>query len=402
MSERPLPTDRIERRTVLSALGAGLGGAGLSRHVLARESADATHVVEQGDRCVPITPLSGDETVEEFYDYRTPFTDPSGPAYSSYGTTDLQRAETSICFLYDGPEGLSLVVIHDALDDGTSGGSVTFQFENLAGGEWAVGDDVYDGESNYDRFEETADGWQIDWTWTEGRSDGGAYRPLGDDFAVTIHPAFNEEAALYGDPYEGELTDWQVVSGDRNDPDRISLSLTDSVTIRPGDCSGSGTTTTVGETTRETTPDGKDEKADDGHSDRDDDDREDDDRDDESDEIEDDDRADDGGSDEDNDEDHESDDRGGDDEENEEDEDEDGDGDDDEENEEDEDEDGDGDDDEEEDGDDEGEDDDDDDENEDGEKAPGKSGEKGAGRGGRGDEKGRGNGGDRGRGNGRD
>lgn len=253
MSERDSPVDGIERRGVLAALATGLGGVGLARSSLARrvDAQDTSRfVVEQGDRCIPITPLSGDETVEELYDYRTPYTSPSGEAYSSYGTTDLQRPETSICFLYDGPEGVSLVVVHDELEDGTNGGSVTFRFDGLTGGSWVVGDDDYDAPSNYDNFAETAEGWQVDWTWAESRSDGGAYRPLGDDFAVTIDPAFNEAAELYGDPYEGEITDWQVLSGDRSDLERVSLALDQPLTIRAGGCGGT-TTTTTRETTDE-------------------------------------------------------------------------------------------------------------------------------------------------------
>ncbi|NEU57460.1 hypothetical protein [Halorussus sp. MSC15.2] len=265
MSERNSSIDGIERRGVLAALATGIGGAGVAQRTLARrvDALDATrYVVEQGDRCIPITPLSGDETVESFYDYRTPYTSPSGAAYSSYGTTDLQRPETSICFLYDGPEGLSLVVVHDKLNDGTSGGAVTFDlaFENPDRGSWVVGDDDYDAPSNYDTFDRTADGWSVDWTWTDGRSDGGAYRPLGEEFAVTIDPAFNDAAALYGDPYEGEITDWQVLSGDRSDPDRVSLALDEPLVVRAGTCGATTTTTTRRETTTEETTTEQDDR----------------------------------------------------------------------------------------------------------------------------------------------
>ncbi|NHN57875.1 MULTISPECIES: hypothetical protein [Halorussus] len=258
MSDRDSTTDGFERRGVLAALATGIGGAGLARGSLARLDAPETgFVVEQGDRCVPITPLSGDETVEAFYDYRTPYTSPSGAKYSSYGTTDLQRPETSICFLYDGPEGLSLVVVHDELDDGTSGGAVSFDlaFEHPDRGSWVVGDDDYDAASNYDTFDRTAEGWSVDWTWADGRSDGGAYRPLGESFAVTIAPAFNEAAELYGDHYEGEITDWEVLSGDRDSPERVSLALDEPLTIRPGTCgeTTTATTTTRRETTEEET-----------------------------------------------------------------------------------------------------------------------------------------------------
>jgi hypothetical protein len=238
----------ISRRGVLATIAAGIAGSAAARPV-----ETAQYVVEQGDRCVPVTPLSTDQTAEAFYDYRTPDTSPSGSAYSSYGTTDLQRPDTSVCFLYDGPEGLSLVLLHDRLNDGTNGGAITFRLasENPDRGAWIVGDDDYDAATNYDSFTRTDGGWRIDWTWAEGRSDGGVYRPLGDDFAVTIDPAFNEEAALYGDHYEGEITDWQVLSGDRSDPDRFSLALDSPLMIRPGSCGERTTTATTTTTTTE-------------------------------------------------------------------------------------------------------------------------------------------------------
>ena len=84
----------ISRRGVLATIAAGITGS-----AAARSEESSQYVVEQGDRCIPITPLSTDQTAEAFYDYRTPNTSPSGDAYSSYGTTDLQRSDTSICFL---------------------------------------------------------------------------------------------------------------------------------------------------------------------------------------------------------------------------------------------------------------------------------------------------------------
>jgi hypothetical protein len=255
MSDQDTSTDGVERRSVLAAVATGLGGVGIARGSLAGAQDARQYVVEQGDRCVPITPLSGDETVEGFYDYRTPNTEPSGDAYSSYGTTHLQRSETTVCFLYDGPEGLSLVVVHDRLDDGTGGGAVTFdlRFEHPDRGAWVVGDDDYDAASNYDTWEETADGWRVDWTWAESRSDGGAYRPLGNEFAVTIRPAFNGDATLHGEYYDGEITDWEVLSGEQSDPERYSLVLDQPLTIRAGGCGGSTTTTTRETTEAETT-----------------------------------------------------------------------------------------------------------------------------------------------------
>ncbi|WP_276300366.1 hypothetical protein [Halorussus lipolyticus] len=250
----------VSRRGLLATIAVGVAGRAAAR------TTDATeYVIEQGDQCIPVTPLSGEESAESFYDYRTPNTSPSGATYSSYGTRGLQRAETSICFLYDGPEGLSLVVVHDKLRDGTPGGAVTFDL-NLANpdrGSWLVGDDDYDAPTNYDTFARTDTGWRVDWTWAEARSDGGVYGLLGEDFALTIDPSFNRQAALYDDHYEGELTDWQFLTGDRTDPERISLAMDRPVTIRPGGCgerTTTSTTTTRRETTEETTRDDESEK----------------------------------------------------------------------------------------------------------------------------------------------
>ncbi|MFC4548970.1 MULTISPECIES: hypothetical protein [Halorussus] len=229
----------LSRRSFLAAT-AGSVGVTLPTARSAEKNEQTNYVLKQGDSCVPVVPLSGDEPVEEFYDYRTPNTDPKSFKYASFGTTDLQRENTSIVFLYDGPEGLSLVVVHGKLGADDDGGSVTMGFAGLAGGEWAVGDDIYDADTNYDEFGQTDDGWRVDWTYAGGRTDGGAYRGLGEDFEVTVTPNFNEEANLYGEHYDGTIEDWQLLSGDSSSPERTSLSMSEPVTIRAGTCGSSG------------------------------------------------------------------------------------------------------------------------------------------------------------------
>lgn len=195
-------------------------------------------VVEQGDECVPITPLSGADPVDAFYDWNLEATD-----YSSAGTTDLQRPDTSILFLYRGPDDtLSLVVVHDQYEPDASssqsgGGSVTFRIAGLPeDGRWVVRDDFYDAPSRYDVWQVDGEPQQIDWTWAGGRNDGGAFAPLNEPFDVTIDPGFNGEAALAGQHYEGQITDWQVLSGDRSAPARTSLALDQPVRLRTGTC----------------------------------------------------------------------------------------------------------------------------------------------------------------------
>lgn len=250
----------VTRRSVLGGIGS-IGSAlvlGSARPAAAQtgDGDDEEFAVEQGDRCVSITPLSGDEPVEALYGLRIPdqyggdngASDPgSGPYFESTGTTDLQRPNTTITFLYDGPDGLSLVVVHGHARRG-SGGSVTWQLEGLpSDGGWVVRDDYYlDPQTgNVDRT--SFDRWRlggsddvIDWTWTGGRTDGGAFRSLGSDFEVTVTPAYNEAAALWEQHFSGHVTDWQLLSGDRSAPERTSLALGDPVTLRTGGCDEDG------------------------------------------------------------------------------------------------------------------------------------------------------------------
>ncbi|MFB6178147.1 MAG: hypothetical protein ABEI77_00300 [Halorientalis sp.] len=219
---------------------------------LASAEPTATYSLTQGDTCVPLVPLSGSDSVVEFYSYQLPnggwggdngAVDTGGPYFCSAGTTSLQRAETSILFLYDGPNGLSLVIVHDSIDDNDSnGGNVTFSFSGMpTAGSWVVKDDVYldpdTGEpedTNYDNWYVDGTDQTIDWSWYGGRTDGGAYRGLGTDFALTISPAFNDAATLTDN--SGTLDEWQALSGDLSNPDRISLDMQSPITIRSHGC----------------------------------------------------------------------------------------------------------------------------------------------------------------------
>lgn len=196
----------------------------------------------QGDRCIPITPLSGEETVKAMYNYQlksasNPYAYSYGDLFGSAGTTDLQRDDTSILFLYDGPEGLSLVGVHGKLRGGSDGGAATFVFRGLDDGTWVVKDDQYDGPNNIDRWDHGETRTRVDWAWFRNRTDGFAYRGLEGDLPVNIDPVFNERAALY-DAYGEQATveEWQVLSGDRDDPERHSLALDEPITLVRGGC----------------------------------------------------------------------------------------------------------------------------------------------------------------------
>ena len=198
------------------------------------------HSIVQGDQCIPIEPLGdGDRTVEELYDYRHPETDPSAYTYSSHGTTHLQEDDTSILFLYEGSDGLSLVLVHDQFEGDTEGGALTMQIDDLPeSGEWVVEDDNYGDELDTRQLEEWDHGEtssRITWVWSDGRTDGGAFNGgLEDGFAIQIDPAFNDDADFR--VYDGELTDWQALSGTEDDPDRRSLDVSEPIEVRSDAC----------------------------------------------------------------------------------------------------------------------------------------------------------------------
>ncbi len=235
----------------LVALVAFGGLAAVAQPVAANTTTPPTndgYVVEQAGDCHQIEALSSSGTVEAFYDYRNHETHSEGVdrMYSSYGTEHLQEDNTSVLFLHQGTDGLSLVMIHDQVDGDTTGGVATFEISGVpAETEWVVQDDLYEGETNMVEWYDE-DGWiGADWIWSEARTDGGAIQGgLNDEFAMTIHPAFNEDAALYDDEdiYDpdfhenGTIDDWEALSGDVDDPDSIDLSLEEPVTIRTGTC----------------------------------------------------------------------------------------------------------------------------------------------------------------------
>ncbi|QLD87657.1 hypothetical protein HWV07_00840 [Natronomonas salina] len=237
---------------MLKLLGAAAGAATFGSVVHAQESdsdPEPSFVLEQGDECVELTPMTGEQPVEELYDYRYPTDDydsvsgSDGDSYSSHGTTHLQRDATSILFLYDGPEGLSLVVVHGKFQGDDNGGIVSFTFEGMPeDASWFVKDDYYaeDGDpavTNYDQWDGDGTDHQVDWAYAAGRTDGGAARDLGEEFEFSITPAFNEEAILDVDLSDGgPIEAWEALSADGDSPERVSLEMGAPVTIRTGTC----------------------------------------------------------------------------------------------------------------------------------------------------------------------
>lgn len=188
---------------------------------LAAATTAGSYLVEQNGDAFCVDALSTGETVEEFYDYRPPH---------SHTTTDIERSQVSNLFLFEGPNGTSLVALHDEPNDqhgtDTGGGAVTFDITGLptASGSWVVQDDGEIGSTDT----------SPDWAWATRHTDGGAWRGgLDSSFTITIDPAFNS-AAQRTPLNPGTIEEWHLLSGDANTPDRTLLDLNEPVTISSG------------------------------------------------------------------------------------------------------------------------------------------------------------------------
>ncbi|KAB1186701.1 hypothetical protein [Haloferax sp. CBA1149] len=224
-------------------LASALGGQVGAVHAL--DGTQQVYRVKQGSREFEITLLEGDTPVRELYDLRIPdayggdngATDPGeGPYYESLGLKYLLEAQESVMFLYHGPDGVSLVALHGGPGDGTA---VTWRVTGVpSGAKWLVKDDLYTypetGEpavSNYDQWNVSGSQHVIDWTWAGGRTDGGVLGYLNGDFSITIDPAYNTAATLYGEYFAGVIAGWYVLTGSWGNLTREELNLQEPVTI---------------------------------------------------------------------------------------------------------------------------------------------------------------------------
>ncbi len=212
----------------LTAVGVGTAPASAA-------TSPTFHVTQAG-QCYEVTPI-GDGTVsaEEFYDYRAG----AGTKYGSYGAGSqaIQENQVSHLFLYSGSEGLSLVMLHDDLNQ-SEGGAITFDIAGLPSDrEWLVEDDDY--QNRDDNFDHAATSSSIDWMWSNGRTDGAIVRGMSADFdAITIDPAFGEQSWAYQErsPQWPDATDdlsWELQSGDGTE---IPLDKGQQVSISKGSC----------------------------------------------------------------------------------------------------------------------------------------------------------------------
>jgi hypothetical protein len=226
-----------------------------------------TFIIEQGDKCIQVTPLgNGSQTVEAFYDYRSPDMDQTG-LYSSYGTTEIQKSQVSQIFIYHGSNGYSLVFLHDKFGDGGGGFVATADITGLPPeGEWVVEDDTYTNRD--DTFNHSNGTSHIEWASNGNRTDGAAFRGLESPNYTTITVAmkFNEESSRYpfekweGPPEANQIERWIVRSGTG---ETTELDMDKPVEVSPGTCSGgvstftpapSGANTTTASTGTTATP----------------------------------------------------------------------------------------------------------------------------------------------------
>jgi hypothetical protein len=168
-------------------------------------------VLRQGGEEYRVVALSIGQEIKEFYDYGNSKINSPLP---------IAKSDHSRLFFWNGPDGLSLVVLHDKGNDG-SGAAVSFDFDGLPGeGSWVVRDDSGDFTSRT----------QADWTWNNRKTDGGAFRGGLYEQQLTIDPRFND-AARRTPLTPGRIDTWEVLTGQATDPRALTLDKSDPVTI---------------------------------------------------------------------------------------------------------------------------------------------------------------------------
>lgn len=179
-----------------------------------------TITVSQNGTDYRVSPLQNGQAIDEFYDYGNAKINSPLP---------IAESDRSRLFFWDGPDGLSLVVLHDEGNDG-SGAAVSFDFENLpSDGSWVVEDDPGDFTTRS----------QVDWSWNNLKTDGGAFRGGLYDQQLTITPRFNDAARQY--PLTpGRLDRWELLTGQATDPAVRPLEMDKPVTITVPPESGGG------------------------------------------------------------------------------------------------------------------------------------------------------------------
>lgn len=124
----------VNRRQFLASGATGVAAGGLFAGGTVAQTG-RTVTVTQGGESFEVEPLQYEnQSIEQFHSYDDP------ASVSANTPTGLERSDTSRVFFYEGPDGLSFVVIHDEPFDG-DGGEVRFEFDGLSSGSWVVRDD---------------------------------------------------------------------------------------------------------------------------------------------------------------------------------------------------------------------------------------------------------------------
>ncbi|MEN3010306.1 MAG: PKD domain-containing protein, partial [Candidatus Bipolaricaulaceae bacterium] len=172
--------------------------------------------VVQGATKVAVTPLAGTQPATNFYDYD------SGQSRSR---NPLGEANTAVLFLYREPQGqLFLFFLLGKAEAGT-GGNARFTLKNVPiGADFVLRDDGFYfpllPELN-DTYALANGNYQVMWTWTDGRTDGGVFGPLGEEFSLVVVPE-----ALAG------VQRIVFKHGDLARPTRIELNTVDPIQIK--------------------------------------------------------------------------------------------------------------------------------------------------------------------------
>lgn len=226
---------RYTRHRTITILISLLVATALGTGVAASQTNE--YAIEQGENCYELTPVTNEsQSIEAFYGY-TGSSDGEQAIYSAntpIGLEDVNNGTSSL-FLYEGSDGLSLVVLHGGVND-TGGGAATMEFVGLPEtGEWVVQDDPANLSIEvWNR--NTSEGKAVDWGWRDLWTDGGAFRGgLDDEFSIEISASFNEDAEL--EPVSpGNVTQWRAITVENNSLQAVTLDMNRSVTIRTGGC----------------------------------------------------------------------------------------------------------------------------------------------------------------------
>ncbi|MCB9787012.1 MAG: hypothetical protein H6744_10015 [Deltaproteobacteria bacterium] len=133
------------------------------------------YTVTQGGQTFQIAPLAGTSDVTTFYGYDVP--------NELSSNTGLEASNRSVFGLYRDPNGvMSLLIIHDAVEDG-SGGQFDMTLAGLTSGTLAVEDDP---SGAPDAFGDPNGAYS--WKWPQCCTDGAAIEDIGNAPCFTVTP----------------------------------------------------------------------------------------------------------------------------------------------------------------------------------------------------------------------